>query len=300
MRGEVLEAMEGLIQNFIEYLSIEKRHSKNTVEAYRRDISRFMKARKGKTVESASPSDFRAFLLKLGGEGLSARSQARCLSSLRSFYKFLLSENLIQENPLEIIESPRLWRKLPNVLSVKDVEELLSSPDEDTPLGKRDKAMLEVLYACGLRVTELVSLRTSDLNLEVGYLKSFGKGSKERLVPLGAKAQKALREYLGHARPVFLKGKSSHDLFISRRGARMTRQGFWKIIKAYALKANIRAHVSPHTLRHAFATHLLERGADLRSVQQMLGHADISTTQIYTHILQQQMRDIFDKFHPRP
>lgn len=292
-------AMEDRVQNFIDYLSIEKRHSKNTVDGYRRDLLRFIKGLKGKAVESVTPSDFRIFLLKLGEEGLSARSQARCLSSLKSFYRFLESENLIQENPLETIESPRLWRKLPNIMSLRDVESLLACPVENKAHGVRDKAMLEVLYACGLRASELVSLKVSDLNLEVGYLKTFGKGNKERLIPLGEKARSALNNYLGNARSALLKGKNSHDLFLNRRGQRMTRQGFWKIIKAYARQANIKVQVSPHTLRHAFATHLLERGADLRSVQQMLGHADISTTQIYTHILQQQMKDIFDKFHPR-
>ncbi len=291
--------MESQIQNFIDYISIEKRHSKNTVDCYRRDLLRFIKSLKGKAVESATPSDFRVFILKLGEEGLSARSQARCLSSLKSFYNFLESESLIHENPLETIESPRLWRKLPNIMSLRDVESLLACPDDNKPQGTRDKAMLELLYACGLRVSELVSLKVSDLNLEVGYLKTFGKGNKERLIPLGKKAQSALNAYLGKARVALLKGKNSPDLFLSHRGQRMTRQGFWKIIKSYARQANIKVQVSPHILRHAFATHLLERGADLRSVQQMLGHSDISTTQIYTHILQRQMKDIFDKYHPR-
>jgi len=238
-------------------------------------------------------------MLMLGQEGLSARSQARCLSSLKSFYKYLINEGLISENPIENMESPKLWRKLPGILSVKDVDALLACPNESRPDGKRNKAMLEVLYACGLRVTELISLKVNDLNLEVGYLKSMGKGSKERLVPLGEKAQIAVREYLSDARIKLLKKGDTPDLFITNRGKRMTRQCFWNIIKTYALKVGIKVSVSPHTLRHAFATHLLEGGADLRSVQAMLGHSDISTTQIYTHILQRQMKDIFEKYHPR-
>ena len=288
-----------MIKDFVEFLAVEKRQSHNTVLAYRRDILRFLKFLCGRSALGAASSDIRAFMVRLDQEGLSARSQARCLSSLKSFYKYLLSENLVDENPADILQSPKLWRRLPGVLSIRDVEALLSCPDETKPDGKRNKAMLEVLYASGLRVTELVSLKINDLNLEVGYLKSMGKGSKERLVPLGEKALDAARLYISAARPELLKGGDSPDLFITNRGRRMTRQCFWNIIKVYALKAGIKVPVSPHTLRHAFATHLLEGGADLRSVQAMLGHADISTTQIYTHILQRQMKDIFDKCHPR-
>ena len=293
------ETDQNMIKDFVDFLSVERRHSHNTVIAYSHDIARFMEFLNGATALNAASSDIRAFMLRLDQDGLSARSQARCLSSLKSFYKYLLNENLVAENPADILESPKLWRRLPGILSIRDVDALLSCPDESKPDGKRNKAMLEVLYAAGLRVTELVSLKLNDLNLEVGYLKSMGKGSKERLVPLGKKAQNAVRLYIRDARPGFLKKGDSPDLFITRRGTRMTRQGFWKIIKAYASKAGIKVSVSPHTLRHAFATHLLEGGADLRSVQAMLGHADISTTQIYTHILQRQMKDIFDKCHPR-
>lgn len=288
-----------MIDDFVDFLSVERRHSHNTVMAYRHDILCFLEFLKGRAVQEAAPSDIRAYLLSLDRDGLSARSQARRLSSLKTFYKYLLYENLVAENPADILESPKLWRRLPGVLSIRDVDALLSSPDEAKPDGKRNKAMLEVLYAAGLRVTELVSLKIRDLNLEAGYLKSMGKGSKERLVPLGKKARDATRLYILSARPGFLKGRESPDLFITNRGTRMTRQGFWKIIKAYAMQAGIKVPVSPHTLRHAFATHLLEGGADLRSVQAMLGHADISTTQIYTHILQRQMKSVFDKCHPR-
>ena len=217
----------------------------------------------------------------------------------QSFFNFLCSENYLKENPAEILESPKQWRKLPNVIGLDEVEALLACPDPKTVRGIRDKAMLEVLYATGLRVSELVSLKSSDVDLEVGYLRSLGKGSKERVVPMGAIALEAVQDYIDVARRVLLNGNTAHELFITRLGRKMTRQGFWKILKAYALKANIKTSVSPHTLRHAFATHLLERGAGLRSVQEMLGHADISTTQIYTHILQDRMRKVHDEFHPR-
>lgn len=292
-------ANENFMPDFVDFLSVERRHSRNTVMAYRRDILRFMEFLNGRSILTVGPSDLRAFLIHLGQDGLSARSQARSLSSLKSFFKYLFNENFIAENPVEIMASPKLCRSLPGILALRDVEALLSCPDESQPAGSRDKAMLEVLYAAGLRVSELVTLKLSDVNLEAGYLKSMGKGAKERLVPLGEKAQNAVREYIRGPRQRLLKKGDTPDLFITRRGTRMTRQGFWKIVKAYALKAGVKVPVSPHTLRHAFATHLLERGADLRSVQAMLGHADISTTQIYTHILQGRMNEIFEKCHPR-
>ncbi|MGV7221334.1 MAG: site-specific tyrosine recombinase XerD [Nitrospinales bacterium] len=295
----MINSAENMLNSFVDYLSVERRHSPNTVSAYRRDILRFLLHLNEKELLETTQTEIRGFMLMLGQEGLSARSQARHLSSLKSFYKYLINEGLISDNPVDNMESPKLWRKLPGVLSIKDVDALLACPDESRPDGKRNKAMLEVLYACGLRVTELISLRVNDVNLEVGYLKSMGKGSKERLVPLGQKAQIAVREYLTEARAKLLKNRESPDLFITNRGKRMTRQSFWNIIKIYTLKVGIKISVSPHTLRHAFATHLLEGGADLRSVQAMLGHSDISTTQIYTHILQRQMKNIFEKHHPR-
>jgi integrase/recombinase XerD len=295
----LINSAETMLSSFVDYLSVERRHSPNTVSAYRRDILRFLLYLDKKGFLAITQTEIRGYMLMLGQEGLSARSQARCLSSLKSFYKYLINEDLISENPVDNMESPKLWRKLPGILSVKDVDALLACPDQSRPDGMRNKAMLEVLYACGLRVTELISLKVNDLNLEVGYLKSMGKGSKERLVPLGEKAQIAVREYISDARLKLLKKRDSPDLFVTNRGKRMTRQSFWNIIKLYTLKVGIKIPVSPHTLRHAFATHLLEGGADLRSVQAMLGHADISTTQIYTHILQRQMKDIFEKYHPR-
>ena len=291
--------MENILKEYINFLKIEKRYSSNTVQAYFRDISQFFQFAGEGPIETFDSTRIRSYLLKCLEEGRNSRSTARYLSSLKSFFNFLCEENYLKENPAEILESPKLWRKLPNVISLDEVEALLNCPDPKTLYGIRDKAMLEVLYATGLRVSELVSLKSSDVDLQVGFLRSMGKGSKERVVPLGAVAQSAVQDYIDVARRVLLKGNTAHELFITRRGSKMTRQGFWKILRAYSLKANIRTSVSPHTLRHAFATHLLERGADLRSVQEMLGHADISTTQIYTHILQDRMREVHDKFHPR-
>ena len=291
--------MENILKEYINFLKIEKRYSSNTVAAYYRDISQFFQFAGDGPVETIDSTKIRSYIMKCLGEGRNSRSTARYLSSLKSFFKFLCEENYLKDNPAEILESPKLWRKLPNIISLDEVEALLACPDPKTLFGIRDKAMLEVLYATGLRVSELVSLKSSDVDLQVGFLRSMGKGSKERVVPLGAVAQSAVQDYIDIARRVLLKGNTAHELFITRRGSKMTRQGFWKILRAYALKANIRTNVSPHTLRHAFATHLLERGADLRSVQEMLGHADISTTQIYTHILQDRMRQVHDKFHPR-
>jgi len=291
--------MEELVREFTEHLFVEKRHSPNTVDGYRRDISRFVTFQPKASLKSITPSDIREFLLSLHNQGLSSRSIARSLSALKSFFKYLVEENLISENPVETLETPKIWRKLPHTLSLNEVESLLNQPNTETLLGLRDKAMLEVLYATGVRVSELISLELNDLNLEVGFIRSYGKGGKERVIPLGEVAQSYLKIYLEQSRPKLVKNQNLPALFISRRKMPMTRQAFWKILKQYVLQSGITLKVSPHTLRHAFATHLLERGADLRSVQEMLGHSDISTTQIYTHILQNRMREVFDQCHPR-
>lgn len=291
--------MNNTLLEFTNFLKIEKRHSPHTVAAYGRDISRFSSHIDNRPLDTLTTSDIRAFLLKLREEGLSSRSMARSLSAIKSFFRFLIAEDYLKENPAEILESPRLWQKIPNVISLDEVEALLAIPDAKTVRGIRDKAMLEILYAAGLRVSELISLRVSDIDLQGGFLRTMGKGSKERVVPIGTLAVDAVQDYLLQARQALLKGRSAHELFVTRRGEKMTRQGFWKILKAYALKAHIKTAISPHSLRHAFATHLLERGADLRSVQEMLGHADISTTQIYTHVLEERMREVHDRFHPR-
>lgn len=291
--------LEPYIKEFLNYLAVEKRHSPNTVAAYRRDLSSFLDAHRGDTIHSFSNSKIRQYLLKLQKKGLASRSIARALSSIKSFFRFLERESHIQENPAEILESPKLWRKLPSILSLQQVEDILEAPDSETPQGHRDQVMLELLYATGLRVSELVALKMEDMNLEIGYLRSYGKGGKERVVPLGQVARNGVKQYIQDTRPKLLKNKRNNTLFLSRLGSGMTRQGFWKILKKYVKAAGISQAVSPHTLRHAFATHLLEHGADLRSVQQMLGHSDIATTQVYTHILQKRMQEVFDKYHPR-
>ena len=292
--------MNKYVSEYTDFLKIEKRQSQNTVESYRRDVSRFAKYLSNNQLGGAKTSDVRSFLVFLRNEeGLAPSSVARCLSSLKSFYNFLYVESLISENPIETIASPRPWRKLPNVMSMQEVDALIAAPDINTLAGVRDLAMLELMYATGLRVSELVSLKMSAVNLEVGYLRSLGKGSKERIVPIGDIAKTTIENYLINARPLFQKKCTSEDLFLTRLGNAMTRQGFWKILKKYSTKAKIVGTVSPHSLRHAFATHLLERGADLRSVQKMLGHADISSTQIYTHVLRERMREVHERFHPR-
>ena len=295
--------MNTLIQEFSDYLRIEKRNSPNTISAYRRDLLRFSAELAGQKVESVTTADIRDFLISIKKKGLSAASVARSLSSIKSFFKYLCHDKQFQDNPAEILETPKSWRKLPDILSSEDVDNLLKSPNLESGLGLRDKAMLEVLYASGLRVSELINLKISQLDMEVGYLRTFGKGSKERIVPIGAVAKRAVENYILNSRPALASnrkdGRKAKELFVTRRGRGMTRQGFWKLLKGYVIQANVRSSVSPHTLRHAFATHLLERGADLRSIQQMLGHSDISTTQIYTHIMGKRMLEIHQKFHPR-
>ncbi len=292
--------MDHYIREFVDYLSIEKRRSPNTAEAYGRDMGKFSAEFQKTPLEDISTNQIRDFLLKLRKNGLSARSIARLQSSIRSFYAFLIEEKITDKNPAELLETPKIWQKLPGVLSFEEVDRLISAPDPKTPEGLRDKAMLEVLYAAGVRVSELINLEAAKVNLEMGFILAFGKGSKERLIPIGDAAKQAIEDYMLIARPGFAKGRNIAPLFLTRRGGAMTRQGFWKIIKRYTLIQGINKPVSPHTLRHAFATHLLEGGADLRSVQQMLGHSDISTTQIYTHVMQTRLREIHEKYHPRP
>jgi integrase/recombinase XerD len=291
--------MNEFISTYTDFLKIEKRQSPNTITSYRHDINYFASYLLSKKLNDVKTDDVRSFLIFLREKGLARSTVARYLSSIKSFYRYLYTEKLILNNPIEIIDSPCPWRKLPNVLSAEEVDALIAAPDIKTSAGLRDHAMLELLYATGLRVTELISLKLSDVDLRVGYLKTLGKGSKERVVPFGDAARIAIENYILRVRPSVSQKTESTDLFLTRRGTTMTRQGFWKILKKYITKAKISGNVSPHTLRHAFATHLLERGADLRSVQQMLGHSDISSTQIYTHILKERMREVHDRFHPR-
>jgi integrase/recombinase XerD len=284
---------------FIDYLRVEKGLSPNTVIAYRNDLeklSRFARSR-GKELVSVEREDLIAFIKHLNESGLDAKSISRTLVTVRGLYKFLILDGYLKRDPSANLESPKSWQSLPKFLIPEEVERLLASPDLATEIGIRDKAMLEVLYATGVRVSELVSLRISDLNLDLGIVTTLGKGSKERTVPMGKSAVNWTKRYLS-VRPKLLQGKSSPYLFVGSKGQPITRQAFWKTIVTYGEKARI-GHITPHLLRHSFATHLLENGADLRSVQMMLGHSDISTTQIYTHITNERLKEIYKKFHPR-
>ena len=289
-----------IIDEFISHLRVERGLSDNTIQSYSRDLIRFIRFCHKKTSPLVvSRDDIMEYISSLHGH-LSARSIARSISALRMFYKFLVTEGKIQDNPVRLIESMKLPAGLPDILSRDEVDLLLSQPDTTNDLGLRDKAMLELLYATGLRVSELINLRLNNINLEVGFIRTFGKGSKERIVPMGDKAIKALKSYISNVRNRLIKGKSGSILFMNSRGRPLTRQGFWKIIKKYGTMAGIAKKITPHRLRHSFASHLLEGGADLRSLQMMLGHADISTTQIYTHVSRERLKDIHKKFHPRP
>jgi integrase/recombinase XerD len=293
--------MDNLLDHFINYLRLERGLSDNTVQAYSRDLIRFSEyIRKiNRSPIETSRQDISDYILTLAKD-FSARSIARNISSIKVFFRFLASEGHIKSNPARLIETPRLPKKLPESLNKGEVDRLLSQPDPSTALGERDKAMLEILYATGLRVSELVGLKVMDVNLEAGFLRTMGKGSKERVVPLGQKACDALKDYLEEGRLTLSKGKNPSSLFLNSRGKSLSRQGFWKIIKAYGIMANITKKITPHSIRHSFATHLLEGGADLRSVQILLGHADISTTQIYTHITRERLKELHEKYHPRP
>jgi integrase/recombinase XerD len=287
---------------YLHHLTVEKGASRNTLDAYARDLQSyvsFLERRKITVLEGSSPELILAFFKQLRGKGLAARSLSRVLSALKGFHKFLLQERALADNPVRRLRTPKTVPRLPSVLNSAEIEALLRQPDPSQAFGQRDRAMLELLYATGLRVSELVHLSINDVNLEVGYLKTKGKGSKERIVPIGGSATRALRTYLEKARGQFAPSSSNGTLFLGRRGRGMTRQGFWKLLRKYGQAAGIEKRLSPHTLRHSFATHLLERGADLRSVQTMLGHVDISTTQVYTHVSREHLKHLHQKYHPR-
>jgi integrase/recombinase XerD len=288
-----------LADRFLTYLAVEKGVAANTLDAYRRDLTRYFRMVDRQGPDDVRRDDIQSFLSRMAEEGVSARSAARCLAAVRGLHRFLLRDGLASVDPTIAVETPRGWQRLPRTLSGDEVESLLSQPDRTTPQGIRDTAMLELLYATGLRVSELTGLRVRDVNLEREFLLVMGKGSKERVVPFGEIAARALRHYLSAARALLLKGAESDAMFISSRRRQITRQMFWERLRLYARKAGIRKHVSPHALRHSFATHLLDNGADLRSVQAMLGHADISTTQIYTQVSRERLRQVYEKYHPR-
>ncbi|HVS62521.1 MAG TPA: site-specific tyrosine recombinase XerD [Thermoanaerobaculia bacterium] len=287
------------LDRFLDAIEVERGLSRNTVDAYRRDLVRLAEdlERSGSSLEQAGPRELAAHVRALRKRGLSTRSIARALSAMRQFYAFLRQNGDRDDDPAGDLEPPRRFQTLPKVLTERQVEALLARPDVATPLGRRDRTMLELLYATGLRVSELVGLTLPQLRLDGGFLIAYGKGSKERIVPIGERAEEWVRDYLGMVRPQ-LCSKRGETLFVNARGGPLTRQGFWKILRRYGAEVGI-DDVSPHVLRHSFATHLLEHGADLRAVQMMLGHADVSTTQIYTHIHQQRLRSLYDRFHPR-
>ena len=291
-----------VLKRYLEGLTVERGLSQNSVDAYRRDLERLARALDRPKVEAgpdlltADASALAGHLRELRRQGLNPRSVSRALSAIRGFYEHLVESGERADNPAVNLLPPKLWRTLPKVLSEPQVESLLAAPDTATPLGLRDRAMLELLYATGLRVSELVGLTLPQLRLDVGFLIAFGKGSKERVVPVGEQAEGWVLRYLREVRPGLA---NRHEVvFVNHRGDPMSRVGFWKNLAAYGVKAGVR-ELSPHVLRHSFATHLLEHGADLRSVQMMLGHADISTTQIYTHIHQERLKSLYDRFHPR-
>jgi integrase/recombinase XerD len=291
-----------LIDQYLDHLRVVRRLSDHTVESYGRDLTLLGRYAAGQelALTGVTRPDLEAFVRDLMSGDYSPRSVARLVACVRGFYKYLVMDRRLAESPAVDLHAPRAWPALPTYLSVEEVDKLLESPDVRTPRGLRDRALIEVLYATGLRVSELVHLKAADLNLDAGYLTTMGKGSKERLVPLGEQAIDWVRRYLREGRGALLKGRTSPWLFVNGpRGAPLTRVGFWKLLKRYGAAVGISRDLSPHVLRHSFATHLLERGADLRAIQMMLGHADLSTTQIYTHVLEARLRAVYDQFHPR-
>ena len=294
--------MSQTIDTYLDYLRDVRRMSPNTVSNYARDLAGLaaFADHKGSRVEALDRRDLEAFARRMMANGLAPRSVARAIACVRGYYRFLLIEKRITADPAADLRAPRAWPALPKYLDLAQVDKLLAQPDTGTPRGLRDKALIELLYATGLRVTELLSLKAGDINLDAGYLTCIGKGDKQRIVPLGHAAADWVRRYIAGARPALLKTRKCPWLFVNAKGGtRLSRIGFWKILKEYGIKAGVSRGLSPHMLRHSFATHLLERGADLRAIQMMLGHADLSTTQIYTHVLEARLRAVYDQFHPR-
>lgn len=293
--------LEAQIRTFLNYLRVEKGLSPNTIQAYRRDLAKFsaFAAKLKLRADQIERTHVVEFLRMLYLQKLDSRTVARHLVTIRHFFRFAFTEGIIQEDPAINIQSPKFRQALPDFLSVEEVDRLLAQPDTNTTAGLRDKAMIELLYSTGLRVSELCGLKTADLQMETGCLRCIGKGNKERLVPVGRRALQSVQEYLKKSRPEILGEKTSPYLFASRTGRAMNRIMFWKLLGAYGRKAGLRRTLSPHMLRHSFATHLLDRGADLRSVQIMLGHADIATTQIYTHVVEERLKQVYKAHHPR-
>ncbi len=294
--------MKDLINQFLDYLTIERGLSSNTIASYRRDLAKFSEYAASRKINDAAgitKHDVSKYLYFLKDKSLAPGTISRNLVAIKMFYKFLVTERMVKQNPAGLLESPKLSKNLPDVLDMSEVDTMLKGPNLRSPSGMRDKAALELMYATGMRVSELSELEQEGLNMEVGFVRCTGKGGKERIIPVGREAKDALIRYIEKARPKFTKQKGDNHLFLSKLGRKISRQSFWKMLKKYALKAGINKNITPHTLRHSFATHLLEKGADLRSVQEMLGHADISTTQVYTHINKSRLKGIHHKYHPR-
>jgi integrase/recombinase XerD len=291
-----------VIDLYLDHLRVERRLAQHTLESYARDLGALAAFAAGlkRKPESLDRAALEAFVRQRMTTGLSPRSVAREVAAIRGFYRFLVLDRRLQESPAEDLRPPRAWPALPKFLSLEEVDTLIVQPDVSTPRGLRDRAMIELLYATGMRVSELIGVRGADLHLDEHYLTCMGKGNKERLIPIGEQAAAWIRRYQRDGRPAMLKGRSAAGLFVNARGRPLSRVGFWKILKEYGRRAGLPKSLSPHVVRHSFATHLLDRGADLRAIQMMLGHADLSTTQIYTHVLEARLRAIYDRFHPRP
>lgn len=294
--------LDQAIDDYIVYLTVEKGSSRNTIEAYSNDVRKLAQYLLDEDIKRWNQVDsihIRGYLAYMQQEDVTNTTRARNVAAMKSFFRFLFIEKYTDSNLAELLDGPRKEKVLPKYLTIEEVERLMAAPDRTTPNGCRDKAMLELLYASGLRVSELITLRLNDVSFEMAYVRCFGKGSKERVIPLGRYALEALEQYINVCRPRVMNNWQTDILFLNKSGKGLTRQGFWKIIKKYGQEAGIKADLTPHVLRHSFATHLLSNGADLRAIQEMLGHADIATTQIYTHLLGEQMLDVYEAAHPR-
>ncbi len=297
--------MKDLVETFLDYLSVEKGLSANTISAYRRDLYKYVefleKNKKLNHLNEVKHPYVTDYMMQLKDKGLGPNSISRNLVAIKVFHRFLTRERYVKADVTDVLDSPKLWKHLPDVLSVLEIEQMLKQPNLRSWMGIRDEAILELMYASGMRASEVCTLLMENLNIDVGFLKCVGKGSKERVVPIGSQAKETLEKYISKIRPMQIKkGTPARCVFLSRLGKPLSRQSLWKIIKKYAARAGIKKTITPHTLRHSFATHMLERGADLRIVQELLGHADISTTQIYTHIDKERLKSIHHKYHPRP
>ena len=294
--------MKEFIDEFMDYLSVERGLAKNTLLAYRRDLDKYIGYLSQKGIDTAKQvkqEHVSNFMFDLKKHEMSATTICRSLAAVKMFHRFLMRENLAKEDPTTLVDTPKLWKRIPAVLTQAEIESMILAASGKNIQQVRDQAILEIFYASGLRVSELSDLKTTSIDYDVGFVRAIGKGSKERIIPLGMKAREAVQRYLLRARPKLLKNQTNDVLFLSRLGKKISRQSLWAVIKSYARKANIKKTIKPHTLRHTFATHLLEHGADLRSVQEMLGHADISTTQIYTHVDNERLKSVHKQFHPR-